>query len=299
MIAFCGYANTDLTVSVPVLPGSGARVQATAIEHRDGGMAANAAVAATRVGGESRFAGVVGSDAASDAFLDTLRADGVDTTWTARTGTLTTAIVLVTPDGERSIISQDDAVTPAHIHRIALATRAVDGLLYLDGYRFPAAADAIAATDVRAVVDLDGCEDSVAAERALETADHVIVGRDQATRLFGAADHTTLAARYGIYFAVTGGALGWWLHTPAGKRHHQPALDITVIDATGAGDCFAGAYCAELDRGASPPAAATFAGVAAGLSCTQPGARAGSPRRSDVLDKLSRFPTSKEETTCA
>src|SRR5262249_40393543 len=94
MIAFCGYANADLTVSVPVLPGTGARVQATSVEHRDGGMAANAAVAAARVGGEARFAGVVGSDATSGAFLDALVAEGVDTSWTARTGMLTTAIVL-------------------------------------------------------------------------------------------------------------------------------------------------------------------------------------------------------------
>jgi len=299
VIAFCGYANADLTVSVPVLPGTGARVQATSVDHRDGGMAANAAVAAARVGGEARFAGVVGSDATSDAFLDALLAEGVDTSWTARTGMLTTAIVLVTPDGERAIISQDDAVTPAHIDRIALATKAVDGLLYLDGYRFPAAADALADADVRLIVDLDGCEDPVAGEGALDIADHVIVGNGQADRLFGDVDRSMLAARYGIHFVVTGGALGWWLHTPAGKTHHQPALDITVIDATGAGDCFAGTYCAELDRGADPLAAATFAGIAAGLSCTQAGARAGLPRRPAVLDMLRRFPTSKEETTCA
>jgi sugar/nucleoside kinase (ribokinase family) len=299
VIAFCGYANTDLTVSVPVLPGAGARVQATAVDWRDGGMAANAAVAAARAGADARFAGVVGADRTSAAFLDALGADGVDTSWTALTGMLTTAIVLVTPDGERSIISQDDAVTPDHVRRIAFATAAVGGLLCLDGYRFPAAADALVDTTVRSLVDLDGCEDPDAAHRALDTVDHVIVGRDQAARLFGDADHTTLAAEYDVHLAVTGGALGWWLHTPTGETHYGRALEVAVVDATGAGDCFTGSYCAELDGGATPAAAATFAGIAAGLSCTRPGARAGSPRRSEVLDLLHRSPTSDEETSCA
>jgi sugar/nucleoside kinase (ribokinase family) len=299
VIAFCGYANTDLVVSVPVLPVAGARVQATAVDWGDGGMAANASVAAARAGAEARFAGVVGTDRTSEAFLAALRADGVDTTWTALTGMLTTAVVLVTPDGERSIISQDDAVTPDHVHRVALATAAAGGLLYLDGYRFPAAADALVDTMVRSLVDLDGCEEPEAAQRALSAVDHVIVGRDLADRLFGNADHTALAAEYDVHLAVTGGALGWWLHTPAGETHHGRALDVTVVDATGAGDCFTGSYCAELDRGVTPAAAATYAGIAAGLSCTRPGARAGAPLRPEVLDLMHRSPTSDEEPSCA
>jgi sulfofructose kinase len=54
------------------------------------------------------------------------------------------------------------------------------------------------------------------------------------------------------------------------------------VDATGAGDCFAGTYCAEIERGADPVAAARFAAVAAGLSCTRPGARDGLPARAAV-----------------
>ncbi|WP_166463085.1 carbohydrate kinase family protein [Amycolatopsis acidicola] len=299
MIAFCGYANSDLTVSVPVLPGAADRVQATAVDRRDGGMGANAAVAAARMEAETRFAGVVGEDPASDAFLAVLNAEGIDTSWTARTGMLTTAVVLLTPDGERSIISQDDAVTAAHIGRVADATAAADGLLYLDGYRFPAAAEALARTGVTSIVDLDGCEDPYAAREALTLARHVIVGRDQAARLFGGTDLAALAVECRVHLTVTAGALGWWLHSPGGETHHEPALEVTVVDATGAGDCFTGTYCAELDRGADPLAAARFAGVAAGLSCTRPGARAGSPRRSEVLPLLRRFPTSEEEKTCA
>jgi sugar/nucleoside kinase (ribokinase family) len=99
-----------------------------------------------------------------------------------------------------------------------------------------------------------------------------------------------------VNLVVTDGARGWTLFTPGGERHAGPAIEVTAVDATGAGDCFAGAYCAELDRGASPPEAARLAAVAAGLSCTRPGARDGLPSREEVLAYLAR--PHREEMTC-
>ncbi|GAA2425042.1 sugar kinase [Actinomadura vinacea] len=291
MIVFCGYANSDLTVSVPVLPGAGARVQATRLHRGDGGMGANAAAAAARAGAEVRFAGVVGGDALSGAFLDALARDGVDVSWTARTGTLTTSVILLTPDGERSIISQDDDLGTAHVAgTVRAAARAGAGLLYLDGYRFPDAAAAFTGgVPFPVLVDLDGADTAAAALAALQVADHVIVGRAQAAGLLGDdAELAAAAAANGVHLVVTDGPRGWTLLTPSGGRHDGRALAVTTVDATGAGDCFAGSYAAELDRGAPPAEAARFAAVAAGLSCTRPGARDGLPSRTAVLNTLSK-----------
>ncbi|MFD0687477.1 hypothetical protein [Actinomadura fibrosa] len=55
------------------------------------------------------------------------------------------AVVLLTPDGERSIISQDDEVTTAHVAEAARTVRdAGTGWFYLVDYRFPEAAEAAA-----------------------------------------------------------------------------------------------------------------------------------------------------------
>ncbi|MBE1535685.1 carbohydrate kinase family protein [Actinomadura algeriensis] len=296
MIVFCGYANVDLTVEVPVLPGPAARVQATRVRRGEGGMAANAAVAAARMGADARFAGVVGPDAESTAFLAALAADGVDTRGTSRTGVLTTAVVLLTPDGERSIISQDDRVTTEHVAAAAAEARDAGAWLYLDGYRFPPAADVLGGpARPRLVVDLDGCDGPAAMRAALAAADHALVGRAQATAFLAAdaadagdADAVLAAesAAHRVNLVVTDGARGWTLFAPDGARHAGAAIAVTAVDATGAGDCFAGAYCAELDRGAAPPDAARVAAVAAGLSCTRPGARDGLPHRASVLSRI-------------
>ncbi|MFE7119537.1 carbohydrate kinase family protein [Streptomyces sp. NPDC057654] len=289
MIVFCGYGNSDLTVNVPALPGAGDRVQALGIERHDGGMGANAAAAAARMGADSRFAGVVGPDALSDAFLNGLGAEGVDVAWTSRAGRLTTAVILVTPDGERSVISEDDYLTGDHVADVVRwCAEAGGGWLYLDGYRFPWAAPLLeGVTGLRAVVDLDGCESADAARAALSAADHAIIGRAQAERLLG-PDLGAVAVAHGTHLLVTDGARGWRLHTPDGDTRDGAAIEVRVRDATGAGDCFVGCYLAELERGAEPAAAAAFASVAAGLSCTGPGARESQPDREAVEAYLAR-----------
>ncbi|MEU9969062.1 carbohydrate kinase family protein [Streptomyces malaysiensis] len=302
MIVFCGYANIDLTVGVPALPAPGDRVQATAIRHGHGGMAANASAAAARTGADAWFAGVVGPDPGSTAFLAALAADGVRTDWTARTGTLTTAVVLLTPDGERAVISQDDELDARHITRTVRAAREAGAdWLYLDGYRFPEAAAALAEAAADAppgtpgpglVVDLDGCDRAEAMRTALSAADHAVVGRPLAVALLGGEPALVrAAAEHDVHLVVTDGSRGWTLLTPAGERHDGPAIEVDAVDATGAGDCFTGAYCAELDRGRSPLEAARFAAVAAGLSCTRPGARDGLPDRRAVESWLAAHPT--------
>lgn len=297
MIVFCGYANLDLTVNVPVLPDAGARVHASDIQCRGGGMAANAAVAAARMGAEARFAGVVGADPRSEEFLDALTVDGVDVNWAGRGGRLTTAVVIVTPDGERSIVSQDDDVTPEHVDGLARALSTDGGgWLYLDGYRFPWAAAPVArVAGVRVVVDLDGCESVASLRAVLSVAEHTIAGRAQLLRLLGEeADLSAVAAEYGTHLLVTDGARGWCLYSPSRRVHGGAAITVPVVDATGAGDCFVGAYVAELDRGAKPASAARVAAVAAGLSCTQHGARAGAPDRRTVEEYLAALPTTDD-----
>jgi 2-dehydro-3-deoxygluconokinase len=62
-----------------------------------------------------------------------------------------------------------------------------------------------------------------------------------------------------------------------------PSIAVNAVDATGAGDCFDGAFLAEWVRTSDPFAAAAYATVAAALSTTGYGAVAPLPHRNDVL----------------
>jgi len=66
------------------------------------------------------------------------------------------------------------------------------------------------------------------------------------------------------------------------RRRHVPAHRVTPVDATGAGDCFDGAFATRLLAGDDPFTAAAYANVAAALATTGYGAVAPLPRDGDV-----------------
>ena len=72
------------------------------------------------------------------------------------------------------------------------------------------------------------------------------------------------------------GAVGW----TGGVRRTVPALTVTPVDTTAAGDSFTGAFAAALDQGMGFTLALARGAAAGSLACTKPGrSRASRPRR--------------------
>ena len=63
---------------------------------------------------------------------------------------------------------------------------------------------------------------------------------------------------------------------------------VRAVDATGAGDCFDGAFAVRVQAGDDPFAAARYANAAAALATTGYGAVAPLPRDADVRALLAR-----------
>lgn len=74
----------------------------------------------------------------------------------------------------------------------------------------------------------------------------------------------------------------------AQARALVPAWQVQAVDATGAGDCFGGAFIARLAAGDEPFEAARYANVAAALSTTGYGAVAPIPTAETVLARLAQ-----------
>lgn len=76
-----------------------------------------------------------------------------------------------------------------------------------------------------------------------------------------------------------------------GRRHeHIPGHIVQSVDATGAGDCFDGAFAARVFAGDNPFVAARYANAAAALATTGYGAVAPLPRDAAVRALLGRAP---------
>jgi sugar/nucleoside kinase (ribokinase family) len=66
------------------------------------------------------------------------------------------------------------------------------------------------------------------------------------------------------------------------RIERQPAFTVPVVDTTGAGDCFHGAFCVGVVRGWGLGETVRFASAAAALKCQRLGGRAGLPTMTEV-----------------
>lgn len=104
-VVVVGSANADLVVQVPRRPGGGETLLGGDLQLLPGGKGANQAAAAGRCGGSVAFVGCVGNDANGNFLREQLAAAGVDTAGLSQSERPTgTAIILLTPDGENSIV---------------------------------------------------------------------------------------------------------------------------------------------------------------------------------------------------
>ena len=95
------------------------------------------------------------------------------------------------------------------------------------------------------------------------------------------ATATALARRLGRTVIATLGAEGA-VAVHEGALIRVPALPVTVVDTTGAGDTFCGVLAAYLDAGADMKTAMAKAAVAGSLATTKAGAQPSFPMRAEI-----------------
>ncbi len=289
-IACFGIAVLDQVFLLDELPRAASKHLANGLRTVLGGMAANAAAAAARLGAEARLVSRVGVDAAGDAILAELDALGVDRRAVERVPGLASSVsaVFVDAEGERLLVNHSD---PRLLEEAAAPARpsleGVDAVL-VDG-RWPRAAvaalEAARKTGIPGLADLDHPMAEPWAGRLLAAASHVCFSRDGLVRWTGVeepeAGLAAIALRTAAALAVTLGA-GGLLYLEAGRTAWLPAFPVRAVDTLGAGDTFHGALALALAEGRAWPDALRFAAAAAALRCARPGGREAFPRRAEV-----------------
>jgi len=134
------------------------------------------------------------------------------------------------------------------------------------------------------------------ADRVLALVDHLIVPLGFARAYTGVREPTEavrwLAETPRSCTAVTAGERGSWFVTgdAPGEVRHQPAFQVEVVDTTGCGDVFHGAYAAAVAWGWPAARSIRFAAATAAIKATAPGGRAGIPGRDAVEQFLAAHP---------
>jgi ribokinase len=293
MITVFGSINVDLVCRVRKSPMPGETVLGSDYALISGGKGANQALAAARAGASVRMVGAIGDDDIGKVALAELGPGGVDLSAVAsRHGTTGVAIITVDDQGENTIV-----VSPGANATVTAAQIPADGigpgdtlLLQLEVPQAEAFAAARMARAGGARVVLSVAPFAPFAPEELADIDIVVVNEHEAAdfaRHFGlphgVPEETVaaLAIRLGRTVIATLGPDGALAAGGEGVIR-VPALKITPVDTTGAGDTFAGVLAACLDEGRSLGEAMALAAIAGSLACTKHGAQPSFPTRAEI-----------------
>jgi sulfofructose kinase len=288
-----GHAALDHVYRIEEFPATPTKVRSLEHIESGGGMAANAAAAIAKLGGTVELWSRTGADAAGERIRAFLLAEGVGVSHVrvhegARSST---SAVIVDGKGERLIIGERDHAMSMDsswlpLDRIDGAAAVVSDLRWVEGTRD--AFTAARAKGVPTLLDADLGGGGVLQE-FLCLADYAIFSgpalEEFAPDVDDAARLQTVL-RLGVTHAgVTRGACGYSWIAANGDSGHQPAFDCEIVDTTGAGDAFHGAFAWALAQGGSAVDCARIAAAVSALKCRRLGARAGLP----TIDELNAF----------
>ena len=289
-----GCTAVDDLIYVESYPAADSKVPIHRGERQGGGLTGTALVAAARMGARCQYAGGLGSDELSQFVQQRLRDEGIGLAHLDRRDDarpVHSVIIVDESRHTRTIFFDSAGAARARVDwppdEVIRAAR----VLLVDHFGIEGmirAARVARGAGIPVVADF---EDLPADQRFTELvalANHPVVSLDFARRWTGcehagdAAGRLWNADRQAV--VVTCGGDGCWYvggndpHTP----RHEEAMRVKVVDTTGCGDVFHGAYAAGLARGLALPDCIRFASVAAALKATQCGGQTGIPTRAEV-----------------
>ncbi len=277
-----GHASYDLVFSVPHHPTEDEKIFAHGFIGCGGGPAANAAVAVSRLGYQSAFAGYLGMDEFGERHRQEFVENGVDTRLIVR-GQSPTPIsaVLVKPDGKRALINYKIETKPLSAGRIDFSGIIPKTVLF-DGHEpflSISLAERLLKEKIPMVLDAGSLHEGTKA--LMGQVDYLVCSEKFALQFAGSVEealNALAAIAPAVVITLSEQGLIW---RKGDERGQMPAFSVVDVDSTGAGDAFHGAFAAAVSAGMNWLDILRYASAAGALCCTKTGARPGMPTKEE------------------
>lgn len=265
-----------------------------------GGMTTNVACAAAALGEpwplHVDLIAPLGNDADSTVIEAELNHKGVNTDWLDRESRTHRCLILVEPDGSRSIISEPTRLNYSLVaNRLRIgAGEATTKALYVDGFHALAMLDHVAEASRDGwytAVDLDELpiESIPDIHDFFTDFDAAFINRRAAQQLFPHMSEfiwkehlAEFAEATGTLILLTLGAEGAIVYEHIDRPMPVPSAKVKVKDTTGAGDVFAGVFLSSWLHMHGAVQSARYAAIAASLSTTEIGAQGCLPTHEQI-----------------
>lgn len=295
-------------MQVKHFPAPGETVLSPSYEWLPGGKGMNQAIAAARAGAKVAMVGKIGDDGFGTRALNTLKREGVSVSGIAVSETLPTgcATVFIDEAGENQIVVAqganadvspdqvpDEILGPQHVLLLQMEIRGESNLNVLER-----------AAKLGATTILNLAPAQTLPREALGHLDYLIVNSIEAAAIAAKlglkieTDGLKLAHALSVNFDLTcivtlgpNGSVG----VGNGKGWHVPAYPVPeIVDRTGAGDAYCGAFAAAIHAKASVPEAMRRASIAGSLAVMAKGAQSSIPYVDDITAALETFAPAQE-----
>ena len=285
-ITVVGSINMDLVTSTNRVPVMGETVMGESFHTIPGGKGANQAVAAARLGADTTMIGCVGNDSFGNDLLKHLQNEGVNIDNVEPVIYSSTGIASITiANRDNQIIVVPGAnydVTPELVasHEAVIANS--DILLLQLEIPLKSVEKAVElANKHQVLVILNPAPIQSLSKDLLQKVDYLTPNEHEQQLLFSANEWTE-AEREAMLkkCIITRGSKGITIYRD--QKIEIPSFTVDVVDTTGAGDTFNGAFALSLSQGATLKEACQFANAAAALSVTKFGAQGGMPTSKEV-----------------
>jgi ribokinase len=297
-IVIMGVFVADLAFRAPKLPGWGETVLGLSFKMGPGGKGSNQAIAAARLGGTVAFVSKLGRDAFGDIARRTYAEEGVDTRFlfeSTEHATGGASIIVDALKGDNAIVVFPGAcahLTPEEIDK-ALPT-IESSAIFMTNLELPVPIVMHGLSRARRLgvkTVLNPAPAVPVPEEIFELCDYLTPNETEAASLSGlqigsvddaARAGDALLGRGAKNAVITLGERGALIRSK-GLSRHVPAVDVgNVMDSTGAGDAFCGAFAVALAEGSTLEAATDYGCVAAGIQVTRWGTAPAMPSRAEV-----------------
>ncbi len=283
-----GYCGLDYSCLLPRIPIDD-KVEALQTLIQGGGPSATAICAAARLGASTAFLGAVGDDSRGQGIIDAFKADSVDVSMLViRKGAESpSAFCWTDAEGKRSIAWTRGSVKPLEPSEVSADLVKSAKVLHLDGHQTAAA---IAAAKIARANGVIVCIDAgtivPGIEELLSLSDIIIASEKFSERFLKTSDpveavkklHKSGNCRFAGVTLGSEGSYGY----DGEKLLHQPSFKVKVVDTTGAGDTYHGAFARKFAMGGSWSECMEFSAAVAGMKCRAFGGRTGIPRLEEV-----------------
>ena len=286
-----GLCTADMLFVVPQPPAFGSATHASQYLRQSGGPVATALVTLARLGVSTRFIGKIGDDPEGLFIRDEFQKEGVDVSrLTVESDALSRAVLVLVDQatGDRCFTFRpetDAPLTASDLNRQEIASTRV---LHLDDADEPSIQAAKWAKAAGVTVVFDGTWHNELLIELLPLVDIPIVSEVFVEEWMPGAPPEVVVQRlceFGARIAVlTLGERGCVAKWEEGLFAF-PALPVDVVDTTGAGDAFHGAFIYGVLQEWSVAETIRFASAVASLNCRQLGGRSGLP----TLGEAHRF----------